>query len=134
MINKYKKIHITGASGTGTTSLGKELSKIYKIPHFDSDDFLWLPSIPLYEKLRERKDRENLLMSKISTLDSFILSGSNSGWGDCLIPYYDLVIFLSLDTEKRLKRIENREVKRFGKEYLLTQKYKDFIMWSKEYQ
>jgi len=132
-ILKYKKIHITGASGSGTTTLGIELSKKYNIQHFDSDNFFWLPTTPIYEKIREVNERKAMLSDKVLSSDSFVLSGSNCGWGDDLIPHYDLVIFLSLPTDIRIKRLTEREISRFGKDHLHTQKYKTFIEWTKKY-
>lgn len=34
-------IHILGASGSGTTTLGMELAKKMGYYHFDTDDFYW---------------------------------------------------------------------------------------------
>jgi hypothetical protein len=38
------RIHILGASGTGTTTLGKALADRLNCPHFDADRFYWLPT------------------------------------------------------------------------------------------
>ena len=49
MVNK--RIHIFGASGTGTTTLGKSLAKRLDIPHLDTDDYYWgNTKIPYTEK------------------------------------------------------------------------------------
>ena len=47
-----------------------------------------------------------------------MLSGSRCGWGDIFIPRFDLVIFLSVPTEIRLARLEQREQRRYGSEAL----------------
>ncbi|MCP4754781.1 MAG: hypothetical protein GY866_28215 [Proteobacteria bacterium] len=36
---KYEKTHITGASGSGTTTVGKVISEKTGFSHFDTDDF-----------------------------------------------------------------------------------------------
>lgn len=51
---KNIRIHITGASGSGTTTLGKAIAKKYGIKHFDTDDFYWQKTkIPFTKKKEE---------------------------------------------------------------------------------
>ncbi len=45
-----------------------------------------------------------------------MLSGSLCGWGDPLIPEFDLVVFLAVPTEVRLARLRAREAARYGPE------------------
>ena len=86
------RIHILGASGTGTTTLGGALAEHLAVPHFDSDDFFWLPTDPPFGKPRLREERLKLLEPKLRASPAWVLSGSNRGWGDALIPLYDLVV------------------------------------------
>jgi hypothetical protein len=44
----------------------------------------------------------------------WVLSGSLDGWGDPLVPHFDLVVFVSAPTELRLARLREREARRFG--------------------
>jgi adenylate kinase family enzyme len=37
------RILITGASGCGTTTLGRALADKLRLPFFDVDDYYWLP-------------------------------------------------------------------------------------------
>jgi len=37
-----QRIHILGASGSGTTTLGRALAERLQCPHFDTDDYFWL--------------------------------------------------------------------------------------------
>lgn len=46
----------------------------------------------------------------------WVLSGSIVGWGDSLIPSFDLVVFLYVPAEVRLARLRVRERERFGRE------------------
>ena len=55
------RIHITGASGAGVTSLGRALANALAIPHHDTDDYFWQPTIPPYQKKREIADRLRLM-------------------------------------------------------------------------
>jgi lysophospholipase L1-like esterase len=56
-----KRIHIFGASGSGTTTLASALSKKHGHHHFDADDFYWLPTDPPYQQKRTPSDRQRLL-------------------------------------------------------------------------
>ena len=40
------RIHILGASGSGTTTLGRALAERLQCPHFDADDYFWVPTDP----------------------------------------------------------------------------------------
>ena len=40
-----KRIHVFGASGSGTTTLGKRLSQYLNYSFFDSDNYFWLPTV-----------------------------------------------------------------------------------------
>ncbi len=44
----------------------------------------------------------------------WVLSGSLVGWGDPLIPCFDLVVFLVTDTAVRIDRLRRREATRYG--------------------
>ena len=37
-----RRIHILGAAGSGTTTLGRALAERLQCPHFDTDDYFWL--------------------------------------------------------------------------------------------
>jgi adenylate kinase family enzyme len=47
---KSRRIHIMGASGAGVTSLGRALADALAVPHHDTDDYFWQPTIPPYQK------------------------------------------------------------------------------------
>jgi adenylate kinase family enzyme len=44
------RILITGASGSGTTTLGKTLASKLNWGFFEADDYYWLPTEPPYKK------------------------------------------------------------------------------------
>ena len=44
----------------------------------------------------------------------WVLSGSLEGWGNPIVPYFDLVVFLTTPTGLRLQRLRAREAKHFG--------------------
>src|SRR5262249_60725962 len=132
------RIHIAGASGAGTTSLARPLAARLGRPHFDGDDFFWLPTTPPYHRQRELADRLRLMRELFLDRPDWILSGGLAGWGDSLIAYLDLVVFLSLPTETRLTRIRAREAAHFGAEAIAPGGYRhreaeEFIEWASHY-
>jgi len=50
-------VHITGASGSGTTTLGRALAERLGWMHLDTDDFYWLPTDPPYREKRPAETR-----------------------------------------------------------------------------
>ena len=101
------RIHITGASGTGATTLGRALAQERQCAHFDSDDYYWFPTQPPYREKREPAERLRLLRKDLG--DAWVLSGSLAGWGDPLIPRFTAVVFLWVPKELRLARLRRRE-------------------------
>jgi adenylate kinase family enzyme len=110
-----KKIHIMGAPGAGTTSLGKALAKHLDCPHFDTDDVYWFTDDELpYRRKRNPDHRRQILTERLASSESWVLSGSLCGWGDVFAPQFDLVVWLWLPAAVRIPRIEQRERLRYG--------------------
>jgi len=131
------KIHILGASGSGTTTLAKELARRLNISYFDSDNYLWLDTEIPYQKKRELDERVRLLNHDILNNNDCILSGSIYDWGDELIDLFDLIVFLWIPSDIRIKRLKQRDVQRYGN--LINEGEKrhkmhvDFIEWASKY-
>ena len=130
-------MHITGASGSGTTTLGRAAATHFGISHFDSDDYFWLPTVPPFQETRPREERLALLASKLDETDAWVLSGSNRGWGDPLIPRSSLVVFLVVPTKIRLARLRARERAEFGAATLpggaMYAQFVEFLDWAAQY-
>jgi hypothetical protein len=77
-----RRLHLVGASGSGTTTLGRALARHLDCPHFDTDDYFWLPSDPPFELIRDRATRQALLGHDLQHHPAWVLSGSLCGWGD----------------------------------------------------
>lgn len=108
------RIHITGASGSGTTTLGAALCESLGLVHLDTDDFYWLPTpIPFTEK-RPIPERLSLMQSKMLATSCCVLSGSFVSWGQPLEVLLDVVIFLQVPTPVRMSRLEQREFELYG--------------------
>lgn len=55
-----------------------------------------------------------MLHADIEAASSLVLSGSIVGWGRELEDAFDLVVFLYLPAEKRIERLRQRELERYG--------------------
>ena len=131
------RVHVVGASGSGTTTLGLALAARVDAAHLDTDDFFWLPTEPPFQKIRERAERQALLGAALARHAAWVLSGSLCGWGDLFIPRFELVVFLWLAPEIRLARLRERERQRYGAAIApggsRHAKYAEFMAWAARY-
>jgi adenylate kinase family enzyme len=133
-----RRIHITGASGSGTSTVGRAVASALAVPHHDTDDYFWQPTIPPYRDKRDAADRLRLMKEMFLPRAEWVLSGSLQGWGDAIIPYFDLVVFLYTAKEIRIQRLRGREAARFGADAVTPggwrhQEFEDFIEWASHY-
>ena len=132
------RIHIFGASGSGTTSLASTIAEKHGHRFLDTDDFFWAPTNPPYQEKRPRDERLAMLRQALLNSVPWVLSGSLCGWGDPLIPNFDLVVFLLIPTPVRLARLRAREIARYGHQAIapggeLHQAHVDFLEWASRY-
>jgi adenylate kinase family enzyme len=136
---KSCRIHVTGASGAGVTSLGRALASALAIPHHDTDDYFWLPTEPPYRDKRDVAERLKLMRDVFLPRAAWVLSGSLNGWGNVLIPNFEVVVFLTTPREIRLQRLQTREATRFGADAVAPGGWrhaetKEFIEWASGYE
>ena len=108
------RIHILGAPGSGTTTLGQALATRLSIAFFDTDQFYWENWPVDFLKKREPEARERLLEITLSVEQNWVLAGSIDGWNSYFQQHFSHVIFLYLETSLRLQRLRQREIDRFG--------------------
>lgn len=75
-------IHIYGASGSGTSTLGKRISEESGYKFMDTDDYFWFPMKPRYTTKRSKEERIALMKKDILENDNVVISGSLVDWGD----------------------------------------------------
>jgi adenylate kinase family enzyme len=107
------RIYVTGAAGSGVTTLGRALSEAFGQIHVDCDDYYWMPTDPPYTTKRPAAERVPLIRRALGE-GGWVLTGSFDGWGDPLIDQVDLIAFLCVSQTVRLARLAARERARFG--------------------
>lgn len=130
-------IHIFGASGSGTSTLGAYISERLGYAFMDTDDFYWKPTNPPYQEARPVSERLELMKSRIAKSGDVVISGSLSGWGDGLIPLFTLAVRLVTDSAIRLERLKKREKDKFGARVEaggdMFDEHHAFLAWAAEY-
>jgi adenylate kinase family enzyme len=126
------RLLITGASGAGTTALGRALADRWSVPHGVVDDYFWVPTSPPYTETRPVDERLSLMNALFLPRDSWVLSGSLMEWGDSLIERFSAVVFLTLDPSIRMDRLKERETARYGSEFNEAA-HREFFDWARGY-
>jgi adenylate kinase family enzyme len=130
-------IHISGASGSGTTTLGRALADTLGIRHLDTDNFFWMPTDPPFTTQREVGARISMLKGEAVPDASWVLSGSAQKWGAEFEPLYDLIVFLTIDPVMRMERIRERETTRYGERIKsggdMAVQSRAFMEWAESY-
>ena len=130
-------VHIFGASGSGTSTLGKQLSEVTGYVWMDTDDYYWLPSDPPYTDKRKISERLRLMKEDMEKAENAVISGALEGWGGDLIPYFTLGVRVVTDTDLRLLRLKKREAEHFGARILeggdMYRNHLAFLEWAKGY-
>lgn len=131
------RIHVMGASGSGTTSLGAALAGRLGVPHLDTDHFFWLPTDPPFTTPREVASRVAMLRVQAKPDEGWVLSGSALKWATPIERLYDLIVFLRIDPVLRMERIRRREEARYGNRILpggdMAEKSREFLEWAESY-
>jgi len=132
-----KKIHIFGASGSGTTTIAKIISEKLGYKHFDTDNYYWYPTDIPFTKDRPIEERLQLMNADLASEDKWVLSGSLDGWGDPLVPLFELVVFVYVPQDIRIERLKKREIERYGNDVSpggnRYESTKEFIKWAAGY-
>lgn len=130
-------LHLFGASGSGTTTLGKKLAEELGFVFMDTDDYFWLPTDPKFTAKRPADERIALMKRDIQNAEHVVLSGSLAGWGDALIPYFTLAIRIEIEPDLRIRRLIRREKERFGARIEpggdMYAQHLAFVEWAKSY-
>ncbi len=130
-------IIVFGASGSGTTTRGRELARVLGFTHLDIDDYFWQKSDVPFTVVRPREERQAMLLKDIRTYPRFVLSGSAVKWDEPLLPFLVLAVFVLTPTEVRIERLHKRERERFKDRILeggdMYNNHLEFLQWAEGY-
>lgn len=131
------RIHVFGASGSGTTTLARAVAERLQLPHFDADDYFWERTDPPFTRPYAATKRTELLTRDLNGIDAWVLSGSMCGWGDPLIEAMTLAVYVWIPADLRLARLAARERTRYGAriepEGDMHAHNREFIEWAARY-
>lgn len=131
------RVHILGASGSGTTTLGAALAARLGHPHVDADSLFWLPTDPPFTTKRPRHDRQAMLHRLLPVSGEWVFSGSAPEWATALEPFYDIVVFLRLDPVVRMARLRRRQAVHYGARIEadgdMAAAHVEFLKWAAAY-
>ena len=86
--NALSRIHIAGGSGTGKTTLARQLSALLELPVFHLDDIA--AAYPGDDATNDRSLRAN----QIAQSKRWISEGIHVGWTDSLLQHADVIVWL----------------------------------------
>ena len=131
------RLFIMGASGSGTTTLGRAIASEWAVPHADADDYFWQPTSPPYRDKRAPSERISLMREVFLPRSAWVLSGSIMGWGEEVVENIDAVVLLTLDPKSRMSRLQARETVR-SRDLATTggmddTAHEEFLAWARGY-
>lgn len=131
------RVHVVGASSSGTTTLGAALAERLGGAHLDTDAYFWAPTDPPFTTRREPEARVAMMAADMEGEANWVVSGSLMGWGDVFIPRFDLVVFLHVPAEVRMERLLRRERERYGADIepggRMREGHLAFVEWARGY-
>lgn len=108
------RLLITGAAGSGTSTLGQLLATRLGLELQEADDIYWLPSTPPFQHKRPYAERHEMMAGVLSGATGIVVAGSVMSWGSEIENAFDAIVFLTAPTQIRLERIKQRDIQRFG--------------------
>ncbi len=135
---KQHLINIFGSSGSGSTTLAKNICQSFGYRFIDVDDYLWKKTDPPFTQRNTNEEACKLIQSALADQKPAVIAGSLIGIADELKPKIDLFVYINLDKEIRIKRIQEREENRFGERIKpggdLYEQHQSFLQWVSDYE
>lgn len=126
---------VTGAPGSGVTTVGRLLAMRLGCGILDLDDIHWLSTDPPYVEVRSDTEKMTIVRSFLHSNHSrVVISGSLVGWGDELAKFLSGCLYLLCPTATRIDRIREREKKRFASAIeeggCMHERHMAFMQWA----
>ena len=107
-------ICVCGLNGSGKTTLGAALAEKLGFKHMDVENYYFTRTDNPYASARTREEVEVLLLEDIKQNPCFVFSAVNGNMNQEINSRYDLVVYLEVPQEIRMKRIRQRAFDKFG--------------------
>ena len=131
------RILVIGAAGCGKTTLASEIAKQFGLRHLDSDEYYWEKTNPPFQLKRPYDVRTSEIWTDFLRDQKVVVSGSMVTWGEQWKHAFDFGIFLLVPQKARMKRLHQREEKRYGKQLYTNKKIREnsreFLEWAESY-
>ena len=111
-------ICICGLNGSGKTTLASALAEELNFQHMDVEDYYFTSADNPYQSSRTREEVEQLLLEDIKLNPCFVFSAVNGNMAKEINACYDMVIYLDVPVDIRMKRIRQRAIDKFGNRVL----------------
>ena len=106
-----KRICIIGGSGTGKTTLAKNLGKELNLPVYHIDGINYLENW----ETRDKTERDKIILEKVND-DKWIIDGTYCSTLKARLKKSDYVIYLDYSSAASVKGVLERFIKNHGKE------------------
>lgn len=129
-------IHVMGASGSGTTTIGNLIAKEKGFNLLESDYYKWEQTNPPFQKMRPQEESDKILLDAIKNSKDLVIAGSLHS-NPIAFDYIDIIFYLYAPTSVRLKRIEQRDIdsgrnsRKAGG--AIEKEYLEFLWWAENY-
>lgn len=121
------RVLITGAAGSGTSSLARTLGPALSASVFEADDYFWQPTSPPFTTKREPAERLSLIVRELNGVQRAVIAGSIVDWGSELEDSMSMIVFLTVPASIRVERLRQREESLFGRANA------EFLEWAAQY-
>jgi len=109
------RILVTGAAGSGTSTLARALAAALCARAFEADDYFWLDTAAPFTAKREPQERLSSFLRDLANAPVAVIAGSIIDWGVELEDSLSLIVFLTAPAAIRVERLRRREQALFGR-------------------
>jgi len=121
------RILVTGAAGSGTSTLARVLGSTLPARVVEADDYFWLPTSPPFTSKRDPQERLSLILRDLNGVPAAVIAGSIVDWGSELEDSMSMIVFLTVPSAVRVERLRQRDNLLFGSTN------PEFLEWAAQY-
>ena len=127
-------IILFGPNGAGKSTVGAELARLLGFKFMDIEAYAFEKSEIPYAATRPREDCHKLILADIEKHRSFVLSAVTGEFGDAIVQYYALAVYITAPKELRMERIRQRAYDQHGDRVLeggdMYEQEQGFFEWA----